>query len=176
MNSNSPNPSGSATNETTPPPRSSNHLRRHGVPYPSHSRGDDSQEPYYFLSEPSISEEGSSSQYTGTPLSPMNGADITMVNSPSNTSLSSLGSPGGTGSVHRKVMMIRKKSYFTKNPIGQFESSLCPMEEVLSSSLEEPETKNDNEEVDREEEEVYCYREVIFIDERTGDSRYRYRM
>jgi hypothetical protein len=152
MESNTPNPSENS-NETTPPPPSTNHhLRRHGVTYPSRSRGDDSQEPYYFLSEPSISEEGSSSQYTGTPLSPMNGADITMVNSPSNTSLSSLGSPGGTGSVHRKVMMIRKKAYFTKNPIGQFESSLCPTEEVLSSSLEEPEIKNDKEKVEREEE------------------------
>jgi hypothetical protein len=76
----------------------------------------------------------------------MNGADIAMINSPSNTSLSSLGSPGGAGSVHRKSMMIRKRSYFVKNPIGQFESSLGPMEEVLNTSLEEQEVKHEAEE------------------------------
>lgn len=145
VKSDSRNPTSENTNETTPPP--STHIRRRHHRETSHARhrGDDSQEPYYFLSEPSMSEEGSSSQYTGTPASPMNGADITMINSPSNTSLSSLGSPGGTGGATRKAMMIRKKSYFTKNPIGQFESSLGPMEEVLNSSLEEQEIKNDDE-------------------------------
>ena len=74
-----------------------------------------------YMSEPSLSEDGtaaSSSHYTGTHTSPLNQA-IHMNDSPSNTSLSSLGSPGAT----RTTSIVRKKMNF-----GQ----LAPMGNLLS--------------------------------------------
>ena len=98
----------------------SNAPRQTLTPPRSHSaESSPSQNPNY-MSEPSVSEDGtgaSSAQYTSTHTSPLNQA-IHMNDSPSNTSLSSLGSPGVNSST-----AVRKKMNF---------SQLAPMGTLLS--------------------------------------------
>ena len=87
----------------------------------SHSGGDSShdREFYAYMSEPSVSEDGgSSSQYM--PISPQHGGSIHMNDSPSNTSLSSLGSPGGN-QFRRKIFQQYTEKVLT--PTGALVAS-----------------------------------------------------
>ena len=77
------------TPAVSPPPMFRQSEAFHGAS----AQGASSHDREYYMSEPSLSEDGaSSSNYT--PISPLNGGNLQMTNSPSNTSLSSLGSPG----------------------------------------------------------------------------------
>lgn len=77
------------------------------------------------MSEPSLSEDGASSSIY-TPMSPINGGAIHMTHSPSNTSLSSLGSPGAglSSNLSRKRM-----NFFTDKPSASSGHVLRPLED-----------------------------------------------
>ena len=102
------------------------------TPTPNGGNASPERDYYAYMSEPSLSEHGdsaSSSNYT--PMTPLNGHSNTsilvhMTNSPSNTSLSSLGSPGAvrTAAIARK----RQQNFAVKPPAPVGRSLLIPIQ------------------------------------------------
>ncbi len=99
----------------------------------SNAANEDDGSYYYFMSEPSlsVSEDGSRSSQNidHQPLSPANGGQIHMPMSPSNTSVSSLGSPGAS----RKAIARKRLKQYPESKTHTMMSLLGPLEGMSSS-------------------------------------------